>query len=178
MIIIPAASNRIENVSDKNTIPQTAAMTGTEEMTGTTEVTATEATTSAEGAAATETMTDTASAGSNELAGTAWVWSQTQLNDGTVRTPTQADAFQLQLGEDGSASTTTDCNTFRGTYTVDGNQVKIDLPISTRMACPDGSQEAQYIKDLTSIQSYLMADGNLVFELPFDSGGMTFAPAK
>ena len=99
------------------------------------------------------------------------------MNDGTVTTPAQADAFQLQLGEDGSASTTTDCNTFRGTYTVDGNQIKIDLPISTRMACPDGSQEAAYIKSLTSVQSYLMSDGNLVLELPFDSGGMMFAPA-
>ena len=149
-----------------------AAMTGTEEMTSTGEITGTESTTG------TEAMTDTAAAGSNELAGTAWAWTQTQLNDGTITTPTQADAFQLKLGEDGSAGTTTDCNTFRGTYTVDGNKIKIDLPISTRMACPEGSQEAAYIKHLTSVQSYLMADGNLVLELPFDSGGMTFAPAK
>ncbi len=155
-----------------------AAMTGTEEMTGTAEVTATEATTATEDATVTEAMTDTATAPSSELAGTTWTWTQTQMNDGTVLTPTQADAFQLQLGEDGSASSTTDCNTFRGTATVDGNQIKIDLPISTRMACPDGSQEADYIKHLTSVQSYLMADGNLVLELPFDSGGMTFAPAK
>jgi heat shock protein HslJ len=147
-------------------------------MTGTEEMTSTEAMTGTEPMTGTEAMTDTAAAGANELAGTTWVWTQTQMNDGTVITPAQADAFQLKLGEDGSAGTTTDCNTFRGTYTVDGNKVKIDLPISTRMACPDGSQEAAYIKHLTSVQSYLMADGNLVLELPFDSGGMTFAPAK
>lgn len=155
-----------------------AAMTGTEAMTGTTEATGTEAMTGTGEMTTTETTSGTTAAGGNELAGTTWAWTKTQLNDGTVRSPAQADAFQLQLSEDGSASTTTDCNTFRGKYTVDGNQVKIDLPISTRMACPDGSQEAQYIKDLTSVQSYLMADGNLVLELPFDSGGMTFAPAK
>ena len=27
------------------------------------------------------------------------------------------------------------------------------------------------------MQSFLFADGNLVLELPFDSGGMSFAPA-
>ncbi len=155
-----------------------AAMTGTEEMTGTADVTATEAATGTEEATATDAMTDTTGAGSTELGGTTWVWLQTQMNDGAITTPAQTDAFQLQLGEDGSASTTTDCNTFRGTYTVDGNQVKIELPISTRMACPDGAQEAAYIKNLTSVQSYLMSDGNLVLELPFDSGGMVFAPAQ
>ena len=94
----------------------------------------------------TETVTETTGAGTSELAGTAWAWVQTQMNDDTVTTPAQADAFQLTLGEDGSASTTTDCNTFNGTYTVEGNQITIDLPISARMACPDGSQEADYIR--------------------------------
>jgi heat shock protein HslJ len=146
-------------------------MTGTTEMTGTEEMTATDAVSETEG------LTETAGAGTSELAGTAWVWTQTQMNDDSVTTPAQADAVQRTLGEDGSASTTTDCNSFNGTYTVDGNQIKIDLPISTRMACPDGAQEADYIKDLTSVQSFLFSDGNLVLELPFDSGGMIFAPA-
>ena len=148
-----------------------AAMTGTTEMTGTEAMTGTGAVTE------TVAMTETASAGTDELAATSWTWTQTQMNDGSVTTPAQADTFQLTLGEDGSASTTTDCNSFNGTYTVDGNQIKIDLPISTRKACPEGSQESAYIKNLTSVQSYLMSESNLVLELPFDSGGMIFAPA-
>jgi heat shock protein HslJ len=102
---------------------------------------------------------------------------QTQLNDGAVTTPAKADGFKLLLGADGSASTTTDCNTFRGTYSVEENRITITLPISTRMACPATAQEQQYIQWLTSVQSYLFAEGNLVLELPFDSGGMMFAPA-
>ena len=92
-------------------------------------------------------------------------------------TTTTPDTSTLTTTTTLPASTTTDCNTFRGTYTVDGNQIKIDLPISTRMACPDDAQEAAYVQDLTAVQSYLMSDGNLVMELPFDSGGMIFAPA-
>ncbi len=100
------------------------------------------------------------------------------MSDDTKTTPAQPDAFQLAFGPDGSVSTTTDCNTNAGSYTVDGNQIKLDFQISTMMACPNDAQEANYIKDLLGVQSYLISDGNLVLEFPMDSGTMTFAPAQ
>ena len=122
---------------------------------------------------------DTAAAsGGDELAGTSWLWTETLMSDDTKTTPAQPDAFQLAFGADGSLSTTTDCNTNAGSYTVDGNQIKLDFQISTMMACPNDAQEANYIKDLLGVQSYLISDGNLVLEFPMDSGTMTFAPAK
>ncbi len=117
-----------------------------------------------------------AAAGGDELAGTSWLWTQTLMSDDTKTTPAQPDAFQLAFGPDGSLSTTTDCNTNAGSYTVDGNQIKLDFQISTMMACPNDAQEANYIKDLLGVQSYLISDGNLVLEFPMDSGTMTFAP--
>ena len=126
------------------------------------------------GAAGSDTA---AAAGGGELAGTSWVWTQTVMSDDTKTTPAQPDAFQLAFGADGSLSTTTDCNTNAGSYTVDGNQIKLDFQISTMMACPNDAQEANYIKDLLGVQSYLISDGNLVLEFPMDSGTMTFAPA-
>ena len=119
-----------------------------------------------------------AAAGSDELAGTSWVWTETLMSDDSKSTPAQTDAFQLVFGTDGSISTTTDCNTNAGSYTVDSNQIKIDFQISTMMACPNDAQEAAYIKDLLGVQSYLFAGGNLVLEFPMDSGTMTFAPAQ
>ena len=94
--------------------------------------------------------------GSDELAGTSWVWTETLMSDDSKTTPAQADAFQLAFGADGSVSTTTDCNTNAGSYTVDGNQIKLDFQISTMMACPNDAQEASYIKDLLGVQSYLI----------------------
>jgi heat shock protein HslJ len=117
-------------------------------------------------------------AGGDELAGTSWVWTETLMSDDTKTTPAQADAFQITFGSDGSVSTTTDCNANAGSYTVDGNQIKLDFQISTMMACPNEAQEAEYIKDLLGVQSYHMADGNLVLEFPMDSGMMTFAPVQ
>lgn len=112
-----------------------------------------------------------------DLAGTSWLWTETLMSDDTKTTPAQPDAFQLAFGTDGSVSTTTDCNTNAGSYTVDGNQIKLDFQISTMMACPNDAQETNYIKDLLGVQSYLISDGNLVLEFPMDSGTMTFAPA-
>jgi heat shock protein HslJ len=141
----------------------------------------------AEDVAATDAMTETAAAtdsagettgGTGDLAGTAWSWTNTQMNDGEVVAPAQADQFQVVFNADGTVAATTDCNTFRGRYEVTDNQITIELPISTRMACPEGSQQDAYIERLTSVQSYLMDGSDLILELPFDSGGMRFAPAS
>lgn len=142
----------------------TGAVTGTETIT--------------DSAAVTDTAEAAPAEGTDELAGTAWTWTKTQMNDDSVKTPAQADAFQLTFGTDGTLSSTTDCNTANGSYTVDGNQITIGPLATTRMACADGSQETEYLTDLGSVRSYLFADGNLVLELPFDSGGMIFAPAQ
>lgn len=48
----------------------------------------------------------------------------------------------------------------------------------TMMACPSGAQQDAYLHDLGNVQSFLTVDGNLILELSFDSGGMTFAPAQ
>lgn len=46
------------------------------------------------------------------------------------------------------------------------------------MACPDGSQEQEFIADVTSINSYIVAEeGVLALLLPFDSGSILFDPA-
>jgi heat shock protein HslJ len=127
----------------------------------------------------TETTTDTeAAAEAIELAGTSWLWTQTLMSDGALTVPAQAGAFQLVFNDDGSLSTTTDCNTSAGAYTVDANQITIELGAMTMMACPDGAQQDAYLRDLGNVQSFLTVDGNLILELPFDSGGMTFAPAQ
>lgn len=123
--------------------------------------------------------TGSTESGSSEsvLAGTSWVWSQTQMNDGAIKTPAVEGAFALTFNADGTAGATTDCNTYSGSYTEDGSSLTIDLPIATLMACPDGSQEQEFIADLTSINSYIITEeGDLALLLPFDSGSMIFTP--
>lgn len=125
-------------------------------------------------------VSETSGLAESALAGTSWVWTQTQMNDDTVKSPATEGAFTLTFGDDGAASATTDCNTFNGSYIegADGVLV-IDLPISTRMACPDDSQEQEFIADVTSISRYLITEeGVLALLLPVDSGSMLFNPAS
>ncbi len=124
-----------------------------------------------------ETTGAAQSSNESALAGTTWVWSETQMNDGAIKTPATAGAFTLTFGEDGTAGATTDCNTYSGSFTEDSSSLTIDLPIATLMACPDGSQEQEFIADVTSINSYIITEeGNLALLLPFDSGSIIFTP--
>jgi heat shock protein HslJ len=124
-------------------------------------------------------VSETVATGESALAGTSWLWTQTQMNDGAVKTPATEGAFTLTFGDDGSASATTDCNTFNGVYVEEANGLlTIELPMSTFMACPDGSQEQEFIADVTSINSYIVTEeGVLALLLPFDSGSILFDPA-
>ena len=123
-------------------------------------------------------MPATATGGTGDLAGTEWVWTETLMSDDTKIAPVQADVFTLIFNPDGTINAATDCNAFSGSYTVNGSKISIELPISTRMACPEDAQQDAYIKNLTSVQSFVMADGDLVLAMPVDAGTIHYAPVK
>lgn len=125
--------------------------------------------------------TETAVAGESVLAGTSWIWVETLMNDGSVKTPGTEGAFTLTFLDDGAVSATTDCNTFNGSFSEgsDGVELTIAFLISTAMACPDGAQEQEFIADVTSINGYIITDaGQLALLLPFDSGSIMFDTAE
>ena len=111
----------------------------------------------------------------SKLTNRVWKWVNTQMNDGTVITPTKNDAFTLVFTEDGSISGTTDCNSYFGSYTVVESKLAFDKVGSTMMAC-EGSQEGNYLKPLVDIESYLLGNGGntLVLQIKKDSGTMLF----
>ncbi len=81
---------------------------------------------------------ETVGSASSALAGASWVWTQTQMNDGAVKSPAAEGDFTLTFGDDGTASATTDCNTFNGSYTESADGVlAIEFAISTAMVCTD-----------------------------------------
>ncbi len=124
--------------------------------------------------------TAAAPTGESVLAGSSWTWVETQMNDGSVKTPATEGAFTLTFLDGGSVSATTDCNTFNGSFTEgsDGVRLTIAFLLSTAMACPDDAQEQEFIADVTSINGFIITDGgDLALLLPFDSGSMIFAPA-
>lgn len=103
-----------------------------------------------------------------------WIWQSALYNDGREIVPKKKGAFTIAFGEDKRFSATTDCNTVAGTYTVNQYELLFSDIVSTKMYC-EGSQEKDFITLLSNTAGHLFtARGNLIFDLKFDSGTVTF----
>ena len=76
----------------------------------------------------------------SSLAGTSWRWANSAQ-------------FVLTFSNDGTVSSTSDCNTFSGTYTADGSKLGIGRLASTRKSC-QGSQDGPFSASLQDAASY------------------------
>jgi heat shock protein HslJ len=104
------------------------------------------------------------------LAGTSWTLADL---DGT--TPAGA-APTLEFREDGTAGGMSGCNSYNGSYTVDGNTITFGPLISTKMACeqPLMTMESAYLAALQGATAAAVdEDGNLVLS---GTATMTFTP--
>ena len=107
------------------------------------------------------------------LVGKTWNWIHTTYNNDTTVKP-KANKFTLTLKTNKTFSASTDCNGVGGEYTLDGNKVTFVRMMSTMMYC-EGSQESDYSKMLSQVQSYMFdSKGELVLSLNYDSGSMIF----
>ena len=105
-----------------------------------------------------------------------WMWVQTTYSDGTVIAPatTTESAFVLNFASDGSVGIATDCNSMGGSYSVKDNQITFSDMFATEMYC-EGSQEQVFADMLNQVQSFFFSNqGELVFDLTFDSGSSVF----
>lgn len=106
-----------------------------------------------------------------------WAWQETVYNDGEVVTPTDSAQFIARFNEDGTFSSTTDCNNTFGAYTRDESALTFGPLAATLMACLDETKEMIYGEMLSQVTSYMIADnGNLVLMLKYDTGSMIFTP--
>ena len=121
-----------------------------------------------------------AAVGQPELAGTQWTWLETQMSDDTLITPDDPALFVLTFDAEGGFAATTDCNTFRGTYSADAatGALSMATTVSTRMACPPEALEDEFVRDLNNAASYIVQEGNLFVAGMMDSGIMEFAPVQ
>ena len=104
------------------------------------------------------------------LPGTSWVLqglSGTQLGTGV---PT------IAFGTDGNVTGSAGCNTFNGTYTVDGSSISFGPLASTKMACPvaDMAVETAFLAGLAGAKSWSIQALFLTLE---GASTMTFTPA-
>ena len=110
-----------------------------------------------------------------EIGNKVWQWtsfSDPASGEMTIDNPAN---YQLQFNEDGTFLIVADCNSGSGTYTMDNGSLSLSMGIMTRAFCGEESLDTQYLQYLEVAAIYFMQDGDLYFDLMYDSGTMRFA---
>lgn len=107
------------------------------------------------------------------VVGTKWQWTGTTTPVERIAV-TDPSRYTIRLGDDGNAEIEFDCNRGSGKYSITEHGLSFGMFLSTRMACPEDSQDFVFMSELEKISSYFVSDGNLYLEMPYDSGTMRF----
>jgi heat shock protein HslJ len=116
-------------------------------------------------------MPPTLGASANDLSNQPWHWQRTQLADGRTVVAAAPDRYTLKFEGGGRVLVRADCNRGSGAYEVNGNAMKMSPTALTRMGCPAGTQDTEFVQPLARVTSYAIADGELVLTLG-DGGTM------
>lgn len=110
-----------------------------------------------------------------DLAGAKWAWIATQTPVEVI-TPPDPDRFTLEFGIDGNVAVLADCNRGSGPYAVTQSRRLTLGPLAlTRMMCPEGSMDTEFLKELDNVSNYFFRGDTLYIDQKTDSGTMRFA---
>ena len=106
-----------------------------------------------------------------------WQWESTitPVEQITVGTP---ENYTILLKADNKVQVRFDCNRGGGSFEISLGKLSFGPMMSTRAACPPGSLDFRFAKDLQRIVSFFTRNNNLYLELPYDSGTMKLSPVK
>jgi heat shock protein HslJ len=102
---------------------------------------------------------------SSELVGPIWLWQRTLAASGPVTTPDAPQRYTLAFQSGGRVNVQADCNHGSGSFEVNGVQMKLGAVAMTRMACPAGGRDAEYLGALAQTVSYAFDQEGLVLIL-------------
>ena len=114
-------------------------------------------------------------AASNEIVGPVWQWQRTQLGGAPSVVAAAPERYTLSFQGGGRVNVRADCNRGSGSYEVDNTQLKFGAIALTKMACPAGSQEADFLRMLVKATAYAIDRGDLALTLS-DGASMRFRP--
>jgi heat shock protein HslJ len=108
--------------------------------------------------------------------GKTWQWEATVTPVEKLSVP-NPENYTIRLTEAGKVEARFDCNRGGGSYEISTAKLTFGPLMSTRMACPPGTLDALFMRDLGRVSSFFVDDGKLYLELPLHSGTMRFRQA-
>jgi len=93
-----------------------------------------------------------------------WKWTSFQDSDSpdNLITVISPENYTLAFFADGTYYFKSDCNSGSGTYTLEGNRLILDLPVSTLVDCGPESMDGEYTSLLPTVEAVALEDGQLV----------------
>ncbi len=120
-----------------------------------------------------------AAAGDALLTGTVWAWQGTRMKDGTRVVPQQPERYTLEFAPGGTVTLRADCNRGSGSYLLNDASLSFGPLALTKMLCPPGTRDAEYLKELAAVTQQSVNGDELVLTLAGDAGSMRFiTPAR
>jgi heat shock protein HslJ len=120
-------------------------------------------------------MPPVVSVASDEIVGPVWQWQRTQLGNSPAAVSAAPERYTLSFQGGGRVNVRADCNRGSASYDVSNAQMKIGAIALTKMACPAGSQDAEFLRSLAQTTNYAIDRGELVLMLA-DGASMRFRP--
>jgi len=108
--------------------------------------------------------------------GKTWQWERTVTPVEKIEVP-NPENYTILLKDGGKVEARFDCNRGGGTYEIAAGKLSFGPLMSTRMACPEGTLDASFMRDLARVATFFVEEGSLYLELPLDSGTMRFRQA-
>jgi heat shock protein HslJ len=106
-----------------------------------------------------------------------WEWERTVAPSATLESPAP-QRYTLELSPNGRLLVRADCNRGTGPYRIGEGTIALGPIATTRMACPPGSLDGPYLRDLQRASGFLVEGEHLFLELPEGSGTMRFKRAQ
>ncbi len=119
-----------------------------------------------------------AAEGDSLLTGTVWSWQGTQMRDGTRITPDAPERYALEFQPGGKVNVRADCNRGSTSYVLTGNALNFGPIALTRAACPPGSRDTEFVKNLGAVSAQVFQGNELVLTLMGDAGSMRFTTTR
>jgi heat shock protein HslJ len=119
-----------------------------------------------------------AAEGDSLLTGTLWSWQGTQMRDGTRISSDAPERYTLEFQPGGKVNIRADCNRGSTSYVLTGNALNFGPIALTRAACPPGSRDTEFVKNLEVVSAQVFRGNDLVLTLKGDAGSMRFTTTR
>ena len=112
------------------------------------------------------------------LTGTVWTWQGTQTSDGRKVVPDAPERYTLEFQPGGRVNVRVDCNRGSTSYLLTGGALTFGPLALTKMACPPGSRDAEFARDLATVSAQTFQGNDLVLTLKGNAGSMRFTTTR